>query len=911
MKTHPLLASVTAFIGLAPLVLGISAAIAGEKAEPLAAELSNRSYTLTITGAESGINARLVDHRLGLTVADGPYLYRAQRHVTEAIQSYTNLEHPALKVRGHILTLRGQFAGLDVEHSFTLPPGQPFLEERIRLHNPSDSTIELTEFEAGFQRRLTDVAGQVLPELSQDRWVAVPLRARATDPKGHVNDFSARDLVTKVGYEPHVNKDIEYTQVPSRHRHSEAWAWTHGDTTLGIFSFNQQNLLFSVLSTVSNAADQSLRFGGACMLSGEPAALTRLQRGQTIDLGTIRYQTVSGGYTQAAYAYRKMLDENGCRFPRNYNPPVHWEQLYDMTEAWTDRAHRYTKAIVEKEAAKGRDYSCEALYLDPGWDTDFGTFYWGEAWLGPRRDFVQEMRSVYGLKLALHCPLATWMSHEYSWGLGAVKTWPAAAERLAPSEPEPGADPASKRRLVPALREGRRNLALLPAAKPNAASVFQGGAMAIHQVAHLNDGWYGNSASWIADRMPAWAELDLGGVYEINEVRLGNDHLSEYTDRAATEIRVLISTNYNPDSGASSWQIAAQSQGQALQAERRFQFTPVPARWVRVELLQGGADMPRLDEIEIYEARSLATAEANAFSQCVRRGPAPKAARAKLGPLLCLGSRQYLDEAAKRLLANCADGAVFLMFDGNWWNGGCLSTNHGHPVPYRIEDQARACLDLAQRVHARYPRVLIEMHDPVAGGSPARITPVYYKYGLPGSYDENWGFELMWNPLEDLREARGRSLYYYNLGCNVPIYLHIDLRKDYESCVVLWWFASTCRHLGIGGTSPKPAVVAAQQQAMRRYRELERFFKRGEFYGINEEIHLHVLPKENAFVVNLFNLSDETRQIGGSIELATMGLKTKKQYRSSDPRGTVEQGQFKVSASMTPWSAQVMLMQAP
>ena len=45
--------------------------------------------------------------------------------------------------------------------------------------------------------------------------------------------------------------------------------------------------------------------------------------------------------------------ERAAAFPADYNPPVHWEQLYDMPNAWEDRPHRYTKAIVEKEAAKG------------------------------------------------------------------------------------------------------------------------------------------------------------------------------------------------------------------------------------------------------------------------------------------------------------------------------------------------------------------------------------------------------------------------------------------------------------------------------------------------------------------------------------------------------------------------------
>jgi hypothetical protein len=245
------------------------------------------------------------------------------------------------------------------------------------------------------------------------------------------------------------------------------------------------------------------------------------------------------------------------------------------------------------------------------------------------------------------------------------------------------------------------------------------------------------------------------------------------------------------------------------------------------------------------------------------------------------------------------------MYDGNGWNGGCENAQHGHPIPYRFEDNVRANLDLVQRVHAKYPKVLIELHDAVVAGSPRRFTPVYYKYGLPGSYDENWGFELMWDSMADLKEGRARALYYYNLGCDVPIYLHIDLRGDNEHCVVLWWYASTCRHLGIGGTSPSPAVVEAQKRAMKRYRELDRFYKRGEFFGIGEEIHLHVLPGENAFVVNLFNLSGQPRTISGSIALDEIGLDATRRYEASSQCGTVEDGKLKVSLRMEPWSTQV------
>jgi hypothetical protein len=139
------------------------------------------------------------------------------------------------------------------------------------------------------------------------------------------------------------------------------------------------------------------------------------------------------------------------------------------------------------------------------------------------------------------------------------------------------------------------------------------------------------------------------------------------------------------------------------------------------------------------------------------------------------------------------------------------------------------------------------------------------------------------------------------------VYLHVDLRDDNEHCLVLWWYASTCRHLGIGGTHPVPAVAAAQVQAMRRYRELDRFYKRGDFYGAGEEIHVHALPAENAFVVNLFNLSAAERVVEGSIGVAGMGLDADRWYAA--PKGgsfDAKAGTFRVSRRMPPWSAVVL-----
>jgi hypothetical protein len=194
----------------------------------------------------------------------------------------------------------------------------------------------------------------------------------------------------------------------------------------------------------------------------------------------------------------------------------------------------------------------------------------------------------------------------------------------------------------------------------------------------------------------------------------------------------------------------------------------------------------------------------------------------------------------------------------------------------------------------------------ISGGVLQRHTPVYYKHGLPGSYDENWGFELMWQPMEDIISGRARSLYWYNLACDVPLYLHVDLRDDNESCLVLWWYASTCRHLGIGGTHRDPRVSAAQKTAMQTYRRLDRFYKRGAFYGMGEEVHAHALPAENAFVVNLFNCSGQEKIVEGSIPLARMGLHPDRWYHT--PKGgrfDRTAGTFVMARRMQPWSAEV------
>ncbi len=692
--------------------------------------MENSAYRLSIELSARWINLALDDKAANFRLSDGVYQYQAAVATGEGIMLFQGLKEAKIDQQGDAILLSGSLAGLEVEHQIYLPPEKPWLEESILLCNPGAHPICLADFSCGMRRSLTNEVGKVLPDLSDDRFQAIPFLHRPSDPVDFDQDFDAAFLLEHTGREAVVYRDQAPLLEGQGYLHSnkyasEGWAWRHNDCTLGIFKFSQETMEFSVLAIEPLPAGVFLRFGGSCMVSGEPSTLSRIDPGRRIRLGKTRLTTCRGGYQQAAYAYRQFIDEQGCRFPADFDPPVHWNELYDNDEWSLDslgrpagrrltRPKTYTKELILQEAEKASQYHCQALYLDPGWDTDFATFLWGEAWLGSREDFIREIRDTYGLGLSLHTPLATWLSQDGR----SVSQWP--------------------------------------------------------------------QASWRMDE----------------------------------------SGNTIPGS-------------------------------------------------------------------------------------ICLGSKQYLDEAEKRLLDLCVGGVGFFMFDGNWYNGGCWNPDHGHPVPYPKEAHCQANLELARRVHARYPQALIEMHDMITGGSSLRYTPVYYKYGLPGSFDENWGFELMWQPLEDIRCGKARALYYYNLACNVPVYLHIDLRDDNRHCLAFWWYASTCRHLGIGGTNEDRAIANAQKEAMKRYRGLEAFFKRGDFYGLSEQVHLHVLPAENAFVMNLFNLSDESRIITGKVRVEELGLDPNRWYLT--PRGGSfyqNTGCFSIERRLEPWSAQVVEVKA-
>lgn len=90
--------------------------------------------------------------------------------------------------------------------------------------------------------------------------------------------------------------------------------------------------------------------------------------------------------------------------------------------------------------------------------------------------------------------------------------------------------------------EAPLNVALKSAgAKVTTSGVYANGAEAIHQLAHVNDGQYGNGRSWISsENGRGWVQIELAEPATIDRVVWGRDRELKYRDRTATQYRIDV-----------------------------------------------------------------------------------------------------------------------------------------------------------------------------------------------------------------------------------------------------------------------------------------------------------------------------------------------------------------------------------
>ena len=670
--------------------------------EPKQIKLENPHFHMHLTAGQ-GLKVELLHAPSNLFLADADYSYSLGIPVFgEASSSQGG--------NTTLVSLAGQFNnGVEIRQRFRLPADQAWLEEEIELTNRSNHPVALQEGRCGFVLPVK-VAGNTLESGLKDfRFTAVPYRREPTGNRSQYADYSLLQVLTErrrsllrarnqISYSGHVvtSRIYEVGVVETLYSHyaSEGWVLTDGRRGFLISKYSQEGMEWALFDRVPLSGERiGLRWGGYGIFRGDPEKGAWLAPQATHRFGVTRLTAFAGGLNEGFYAFRAEMESRGHACPPGFDPPVHWNELYDNKLWWLpnggmdepeNRKKYYTLESMKEEAAKARDIGCQALYLDPGWDTGFASKIWDEPRLGKLQDFTAMLRRDYGLKLSLHTPLSGWC------------------------------DPSTYSREI--------------------------------------------------DRM-------------------------------------------NPDGS-----------------------------------------------------------------------------RVKMS--MCGASRQYVDETLSRLLALARGGATFFMFDGTEYAAECWDPRHGHPVPSGREEHAQATNRLASLVHASYPDVLIEMHDQVIGGSDLRYVPTYYGHGRrPGEagnahgFDTVWAFELMWSPMTDLVGGHSIALYYYNLAYSLPLYIHIDLRKDNAQCLMFWWNASTCRHLGIGGTHSDPGVRQAQKEAMAAYRRLAPFFKAGKFYGIDEMVHVHVQPTESTAVINCFNLESQPAVRRLEFRPSRFGLDGAREYR--------------------------------
>ena len=237
----------------------------------------------------------------------------------------------------------------------------------------------------------------------------------------------------------------------------------------------------------------------------------------------------------------------------------------------------------------------------------------------------------------------------------------------------------------------------------------------------------------------------------------------------------------------------------------------------------------------------------------------------------CYCFDRYIEEKISRILDLVDSGVEFLTFDEFDWRGPCFDKSHGHAVPTTIGDHARATGEIIRRVHEQRPNVIVKAHDPVWPAS-VRYLPTYYMHNPGGAIEEISAFSFLSNPLDDLLSGHALSLFYYKLAYDLPLHMHVNMDKDNDNCLAFWWYASTVRHIGIGGSGQDAARCEAYRKALEEYKSVRRIYSQGNFYGLDELTHIHVHNEEDLCLVSAFNLTDNKVSREVEIRLNDLGL---------------------------------------
>jgi hypothetical protein len=360
----------------------------------------------------NGLQAKLVHTPTNTVLADGPYSYSLGPLKFAGMRLDDNSAPP----NSDTFTVVGTTdTGISIQHTFALTDTS--LYESIKLINTSSHPLA-TQFRCGF------VLPVAVDTLKDYVFTAVPYRREPSGNRQQYADYKLTDILTKrrrsrLRENPEIRNEVGRFSQPrvfTEDYFSEGWAITDGKQGFLLTKYNQVDRDFAVLDHVPLAGDQvGLRWGGAGT-NDDSEGWYHIAPGAARDFGVTRLTPFTGDLMQGYYTFRAEMDARGHVMPDSYDPPSHWNELYDNKLWWTGnhadpelRKKFYTLADLKYAAGQAQTYGCEALYCDPGWDTPQSSKIWGEERLGKLTDFLAMLKSEYGgLKLSLHTPLSGW-----------------------------------------------------------------------------------------------------------------------------------------------------------------------------------------------------------------------------------------------------------------------------------------------------------------------------------------------------------------------------------------------------------------------------------------------------------------------------------------------------------------------
>ncbi|MGA3325508.1 MAG: hypothetical protein ABSF45_13635, partial [Terriglobia bacterium] len=422
----------TALLPLATLRSGqVAAAPRGDTAPELRDparlfKVGNAHFQLNLTAGQ-GLKTEFVHTPSSIALAAGDYSYSFGQPSFSEASSVEEDNATRVKLVGDLGN------GLELGHRYLVPHDKPWVEEEITLTNRSHHPIALPEGRCGFVLPVKVVGDAVESGLKDFKFTAVPYRREPTGNRTQYADYTLFQVLTeprlsrlraqsgiqhwdKVVVAEVYGTGIIQTLYPQYA--SEGWILTDGRRGFLVSKYSPEGMEWALLDRVPLSEEHiGLRWGGYGIFQGDPESGAWIAPQASHRFGVTRITAFEGGISEGFYAFRAEMEARGQGCPEGFDPPVHWNELYDNKLWWLpgggqdkpeNRKKYYTLDDLKEAVGKARDIGCEALYLDPGWDTLFASKIWDEPRLGKLQDFTALLRREYGLKLSLHTPLSGW-----------------------------------------------------------------------------------------------------------------------------------------------------------------------------------------------------------------------------------------------------------------------------------------------------------------------------------------------------------------------------------------------------------------------------------------------------------------------------------------------------------------------